>query len=448
MEEKQLYELTSGQDVVYLQCRLSLHKNVVNIVSSLTLDEDVDFELLKVAFNKVAERNDCLRIKFVKQGKNLMQYFEDKREYNSIDVLKFETEAEQTAYIDKFVNKAIDYKKGVVAEPVFIKTFDGKSMVLMKVCHLVLDIYGINFIYKDLFDVYNAMKENKELPEMPGSFEKLLQVDLQKKHDEAFNQKNKEFFSEYFSSRENPYYAGVHGENEKIWQKQLKKGRHAMKLFLLKNATQGYSKYINKEVTSKIMKFCEETKITPANFLFYTLSVTASRMNSNVKNMLPMELCNCRGTVQSKKCAGTKVQSILCYTTVDYDKSFNENINEFVKGQNTLYRHIGYSDLEIQALLHEYYKSSFLEIYYGIAFSFLPITMPKGSEFMVYSNGHGALPCYIAQLYRVEEGDIIMAYDAQKLIIGQEEIDNFHDNYIKNLEQILDNPNLVLKDLK
>ena len=443
MEEKKVYELTPAQDVVYLQSKLSIHKNVVNIVSSLSLDEEIDFELLKKAFNKVVERNDCLRIKFFKKGKKLLQCFEEKRELANILVYNFNTEEEQNEFISKFVKSPIRYLKGVVVEPVFIKTFDGKSMVLMKVCHLVLDIYGINIIYKDLFDVYKAIKKGEDLPAAPVQFETLIESDLKKKNDESFNEKNKEFFTEYLSSKENPYYAGVHGEENNIWQKQKRKGRHAMKLFLFKNQTKGYSKHIEKDLTSRIMKYCEETKQSPANFLFYVMSITASRLNGDVKNMLPMELCNCRGTVQTKKCAGTKAQSILCYTTINYDKSFNENFDAFVKSQNTLYRHIGYSDLEVQSLLHKYYKSSYLEIYYGIAYSFLPIAMPKGSQFMVYSNGYGALPCYVAQLYRVEEGDIIMAYDAQVKIIGQKEIDRFHNKYISILNQIAQHKTLL-----
>ena len=142
--EKEIYELTSGQEVVNLQAMLSIHKNVVNIMSSLTLDEDIDFELLKKAFNLVVERNDCLRIKFFKKGGKLVQIFEDERTIKDIPVLKFETEKEQMAFINKNTKKAIAYKKGVVIEPWFIKTFDNKSMVLMKVCHLVLDVYGIN----------------------------------------------------------------------------------------------------------------------------------------------------------------------------------------------------------------------------------------------------------------------------------------------------------------
>ena len=47
-------------------------------------------------------------------------------------------------------------------------------MVFLKVCHLILDLYGINFIFKDLFEVYNSLlnktlslNSNDELEDVP-----------------------------------------------------------------------------------------------------------------------------------------------------------------------------------------------------------------------------------------------------------------------------------------
>lgn len=58
-------------------------------------------------------------------------------------------------------------------------------MILMKVCHLVLDMYGINIIYKDLFEIYNSLINQKQLPEVPGKFEDVLKKDLMFEHNEV-----------------------------------------------------------------------------------------------------------------------------------------------------------------------------------------------------------------------------------------------------------------------
>ena len=75
MENLELYELSPSQDVIMLQCKYTLFRQIVNILSSMTSDEELDFNIMKDAFNKVVERNDCLRIKIIKKNKKLMQYF-------------------------------------------------------------------------------------------------------------------------------------------------------------------------------------------------------------------------------------------------------------------------------------------------------------------------------------------------------------------------------------
>ena len=77
MEERKLYKFTNSQDVVRLQCKYTLFKRVMNICMGAITDEPFDFDLMKKALNKVIERMDCLRIRFVKKDGELMQYFID-----------------------------------------------------------------------------------------------------------------------------------------------------------------------------------------------------------------------------------------------------------------------------------------------------------------------------------------------------------------------------------
>ena len=337
--------------------------------------------------------------------------------------------------------------KGVVIEPYFIKTYDNKYMVFFKICHLILDIYGINMIFKDLFEVYKALKNGKELPAEPGKYEDLIKKDLIKKADKEFFDKNYEYFSEMLNDKPEPFYAGLHGDKDPIWQKQRKKRKRAMKMFFINNDTKGYALKIDKETCDRVMEYCKEHSQSPANFLFYTASITAAKMNGNVKNMLPLELCNCRGTMSEKNCAGTKVQSIGCYTHIEHEMSFKENFEDFCKKQTQLYRHVGFPDMAFEMLLHKVFRSSMLETYYYLTYSFIPFKMPKGLELNIYSNEKGALPAYVAQLYDVDTGEITMAYDVQTKIMAEEDVKTFHDNYVKLINKVLDNDEARLNSI-
>ena len=106
MTDKSCYNLSLSQDVAYLQCKYSLYKRVINILSSITIDEEVDFELMDQAFKLLVERNDCLRIRFFKKRGDLMQYFGDSgKNIKKVPVLSFETKEQQDAFIDKVRKK-------------------------------------------------------------------------------------------------------------------------------------------------------------------------------------------------------------------------------------------------------------------------------------------------------------------------------------------------------
>ncbi len=449
-EEKsyQLYELSNAQEVVKLQCKYTLFKRVINILSSATTKEDIDVDIMKKALNMVIARNDCLRIRFVKKDSKLKQYFLKESKIENIPYIEFKTKREQEKFILNIRKKAIDYMNGIVIEPCFCRTFDNKFMIVLKVCHLILDIYGLNVIYKDLFEVYNSLKDNSDLPESPGSFENLLIKDLKNKNNGEIKEKNIEFFTSYLKSREAPYYAGIHGCKEKVIQKQLAKNRHTSKMFLVHNDTNGYVHHINKEIVDKVVDYCEQTKCSISNFFFYTMSICASKRNNNVKNMLPIELCNCRGTMLEKKTAGTKAQSIACYTVVDSDKTFEENFMFFCKEQSNLYRYVGFSDQEFQLLLHKIYNEPMMNTFYSIAYSFIPIQKNKDVDIQIYSNGKCALPAYIAVMWDMDTNCMNIFYDCYAKTHTEQDVEEFHMTYLKILEKIVENANIKIKDIE
>ena len=448
--DRKLYELTPSQNVILLQTKYTLWPKVVNIVFSASKKEDMDFDLLEKAFNLVVQRNDCLRIRFVKQKKQLMQYFLEENEvtFENIERLSFDTKEEQEKFIDKVRSKAIKYMKGDQIIPYFIKTYDGQSMVLLKVNHIVLDIYGIDFILNDLFKVYDALVSNSELPEKPGKYEDVVIEDLKRVQNEYSYNECKEFFLDYFATHEEPYYTGIAAERDPIWMNQVKKNKRAQKMFFINNDTVGYERSVEPEVVEPVLELCKEVNMSPTTIFFYACSLTSALMNNNTTSMLPLELCNCRGTALEKNCAGCKVQSVGSFTEVDYEKSFLDNLNAFYETQTKLYRRYYFPDSDFEMLLHKTYPSSMLETYYGISFSFVPYIKRKDVEYCIYSNGKGALPCYLVSLFDVETNEIRMGYDVQSKITKEEDVDRFHANYISILKQIVENPNRVINDFK
>lgn len=448
MSNYKLYELTPSQDVICLQTKYTLFKRVVNILFSATSDEEIDFALMKKAFNILVKRNDCLRIRFVKKNKQIMQYFLNEYEYENIPVIEFKTLKKQKDWFDKKRKKAVGYLKNVVCEPYFIKTYNGKYMILLKVCHLILDLYGLNIVFKDLFNVYNALKDNKELPECPTSYEQVVINDLKAKHDEKRFKENYDYFKTLLESKQEPYYVGINGLNEPIMQKRAKKNKRAMQMFFIQNDTVGYEYIIESALMEKVEECSKKLNVSLANVMFYACSLTASLLNGNKDSVLHLQLCNRRGSMIEKRTGGCKVQSIGCYTEFDFNKSFLENISQFSINQFSLYRRVGFPDMEFETLVHKIYPSNMLETYYSLTFSFIPFEKEDNIRYDIHSNEKGALPCYLALLYDIHSKEVRMCYDVQRKIINGNDVVNFHNKYKEVLTQITENPEIILKNIK
>ena len=447
-EQRTYYELTPSQEVSELQCKYTLFKRVVNILTSATTDKQLDFDILEKAFNLAVQRNDCARINFVKKKGKILQYIKEEVIFNNIPRYEFKTKEEQDAFINKQTKHAIKYMKGEVISPTFIKTYDNRCMVFLKVSHFNFDVYGLNLFTNDLFSIYDALVNGTELPAEPKKYEDLIKKDLIVKHDQTKIESHREYFKNQFSSNPEPYYAGLDGLTNKYMIKDRAKGKRMARMFFIRNKTKVYPHQINKELVDKMVKLATEKGTTIANMLLYIYSVTQSRMNGDTPFLLPLELCNMRDTLLARKCAGTKVQSLNVLTKVDKDQTFSQNLDFFVKEQLENYRHIGMSDMEHQVLLHKIYKTSIMTTYYALSFSFIPYEKPEGVEINFYSNGRCALPCYAAVMYDVKSGEIGVGYDCQIKLLTEENVKNFHENLIEVIDQVTSNPDILVGDIK
>ncbi len=447
MEDIKYYDLNLGQETVNLQLKYTLFDRVVNILFAATSDEELDFDIMEKAFNLVVERNDCLRIRFKKIDGVLKQYFVKEDHFDNIPRLTFNTLAEQEAWIDKVRKRGIAYKKGKIIEPYFINTYDGKYMAFIKVCHLAIDMHGINIIYNDWFGIYDALKNNTELPEAPLDFE----TDVIKSNERHSYEKNTEnyyeFFKNYLSNTEEPTYAGISGDNCAIWRKINKQGKRSLKTSFFDNATTSYEFSIGPEIVTKAIEYCSDNHVSLNSFFFYSCSLACSLINHKVKHMLPLLLSNCRPSADDKKFAGCKVQSLAAFTDINFDDTFANNINNFQINLLSLYRRINFPDAEFEQLLHKVHRSSIFTSYYSITFSFIPYVKRPGLTYQIYSNQKGALPCYMVLMFDIDTNEIRVGYDVQDRIITAEDTRVFHEKYLEVLKAVIANPDISLNDL-
>jgi len=449
MTDKKLYGFNSSQQVIQLQTKYTLFKRVENILFRTTISGGYDKKLMTDAINLLIKRNDCLRITFVKQGKEVLQYFADERTIGTIPFYKFDTIAKQDAFILKFRKNPVNCYKGRPLEVVFAENPVGEAEIYFKISHYVADTYGIGILVGDLFAVYEALTKGQELPAAPGSFEKVLAKDLEFSNNPELCAKDEEFFEQYYASHKDPkpMFNGLQGNKSDEWLKNKRKGMISMPFYFVKCDTKGYRLNMPAVLGRKANEWCEANGITLSTFFYYTMTIASSLVNDRIKYMTPLLLLDCRGTLTERKAAGTKVQPLSIYETVDYDRSFNDNIRDSFLSHQELYKHTRLKYTVAEAIQHRIWGHSQLSQTYGFSFSFVPSSTPDGVDMLIISNGKGALPAYVAVMFNVKTGAISVVYDVQTMMIEPEVLGEFHNTYLQVIEQVLENPDTEMKKL-
>ena len=79
--EKNLYPLTPAQKLHYYTVQFCPQKQVLNIGTSLTIESDIDFDVLKESIYEAYDRSECMRIRFCQtENGEVMQYVAPKEE--------------------------------------------------------------------------------------------------------------------------------------------------------------------------------------------------------------------------------------------------------------------------------------------------------------------------------------------------------------------------------
>lgn len=447
--EPKTYSFNYSQDIIHLQTKYALFKRVANILFSVTFDEGFDEGRMLDALQLLIDRNDCLRLTFVKEGKEIRQYFEPARKLGKVPSVRFETTSQLEAWVRRFRRKGLDMMKGQTFQPVFAVNASGEKMVFIKISHYVADTYGIGVLVNDLSAIYNALSSGSELPPAPGSFEEVIRKDNEYRANTEATEKDRSFFEEYYGKThaERPLYCGIHGDGSDRWLKYKKKGDISLPYLFIKCDTQGYRFVIPAAITLRAEQWCKENEITMNTFFFYAYAVACSLINGRAPRQAPLELMNCRATVADRKAAGTKVQSLSVCTNVDYAKSFNENIAPLFAELTEMYRHTRLTYLEMEAMQHKTWNYSMLSQVINYCFSYIPIKNPKGVRLQVWSNGKGALVTYLAMMHDVDTNEITMNYDIQTKMVTPVQLIEFQNLYIHVIETVLDKPATPLGEI-
>ncbi len=393
-------KLTKPQKLVYDMEKFS-GGSIATVCGSIVYNGQKEVEILQKAANDVVKLNDALRIRISETETGTEQY-ETEFKYESFPVLTFETKEELTEYATKYAKEPMDFYGSLCNINIITsKDFYG---ILVKLHHIISDAWTLSLIGNQ----FNALL-NDEKPETYSYFDYAISENeyiAGKRY-----QKDKVYFIDNFKKCDEVTY---------LSDKQSKSANTNRKTFV-----------VDKNTTSKILKYAESQNTSVFMVLMTALAVYINRVKMNKEKFYIGTAVLNRSNIQEKNTMGMFINTIPMLIELDNDKTFEENLENISNEGYAVLRHQKYNYGDILKDLRQ--EFSFTEKLYDVIFSYQNASI-EGESFETdwYSPGMQTESLQIHVDDRDNEGVLNMHYDYQVEKFTEKEIERMH-NHIFNL---------------
>lgn len=450
--ERKYYDLTASQLVLAYSQKFTVHKQVNNVCISILVDQELDFDLLEKAITKAYERNDALRIRMVKRENKTMQYFLDKEE-PEIEYLDFTGKSfeEMEKVLYKKASQRISKLNKPLSKVYIMKSYDKKQGIFFKVSHFIMDSWAISMLFKDIFSIYDALKNETDLPKALPSYEELLIEDLKYKNTETYK-KDRAFFEELYSGDE-PLYSHVNGYE--VLEEYRKKNKNPELRYgptiSLKTKANNIMLPVSKEIVDKMEAYCAANRLTMQSLVLLAYRSYFSKVNKNQEDITINTVLARRATLKEKNSGGSRVHFFPFRTIFDENTEVKEACEVINEKQSGIFRHSLLDPIETLQLFKSLFDAPQTAGFATTAVTYQPVKLTLKEDVNIetkwYGNGASSQPLYLTVMDGDGLGGLKFYYEFQSANIKLETIHKLHNFMLEFLEKATSTENITIGEL-
>lgn len=454
-----VYPLTAAQKFHFFYLDFCPKKQVVNIGTSLTIEVELDWNVLKSSIYKAYERCESMRLRFAQDKDGTWyQYVVDKEE-RDIEFVDFSdrTMEEAEAVMREWTQVPFEHQDAPQNRVVMIKTQDGFNGIYLLVDHLTMDAQSLICFMKDVIELYSStMYEGVDYPKDMSSYIAQLQKDLAYEAGCRAKERDAEFFHRLIESSE-PIYNGIDGTAK--LDAERKRSNDPNKRAAV-NASDSVDSaldifHLEAEPTKRLMDFCEAYHVSLTCLLIMGLRTYFQKMNGNDDVSINTAIAR-RATLQEKKCGGTRIHSFPFRTVISKDKTFLEGIYEIRDRQNEMFRHANYDPVSYFAYRGKLYPQKGGCTYEPMSLTYQPLTLrEKGLDKLGeiryktkwYPNGATTQGMYLTVMHRTDDNGLDFSFEHQIKAVSREQLEYLYYYLCKLMFKGTENPGLKIGDI-
>lgn len=433
---------------------------VLNIGTSLTIEVEIDWEVLKQSINKAYERCEGMRVRLAKDKEGNYYQYVVKHEDQDIEFVDFTgktmEEAEET--MKAWTRVPFKMEDTQLTRIVMIKMPDGFGGVYFLGHHMIVDAQSLIGFLKDIIELYcNAKYEGVPYPKDMCSYIEQIQKDLAYEAGSKAQQRDRAFFEKEIASSE-PIFNGLHGANKLEAAREMFKNPDLRTAFSASDSTESALDifHLEGEPTRRLMDFCEKYHVSLACLLLMGLRTYFQKMNGHDDVSINNAIAR-RATLKEKKSGGTRIHSFPFRTIFPESMKFIDGVYAIRDKQNEIFRHANYDPTEYFAQRSKMYPQPHAGLTYEpMSLTYQPMTLKeKGLDQLGdiryktkwYPNGICPQGMYLTVMHRPEDNGLDFNFEHQVKAVSRDELEYLYYYLCKIMFKGAENPDLTIGEI-
>ena len=427
--EKKMFKLTNPQESIWLINKFYENTSISNLSGTLIMHKKVDFDILTKAINIFIEKNDAMRICFeLKDGKPL-QYVSEYA-YQEFPIYFLHTKKELPVLEKSFVKTNFNIFNSCLYNFKLIKFKNGQGGFNITIHHLISDAWSMSLVANEIITIYSNLLKN-----------------------EKFNIEKKPSYIEYIENEEK-YFSSTKCENDrKFWEDNFKTCPSLVSL--CQKNTSSSSPIATRKIFSlnnskKIIEFCKKNNISVFTFLITIYSIYLHRISGNDEVIIGSPILNRNGK-KEKETFGLFINTLPLKIQVNDELNFVELAQSVYKNQFSVLRHHKYPYYKMLDFIKEKYNIN--TGLFDMVISYQNARDNSKTSEIEYStnwpfNGYVSNNLDI-HIYDMDDTGILkIFYDYRNDLFTEEDITDIHTRILFIIDQIINTPNIPLKNLE
>jgi len=436
-----VYPLTAAQNLHFYCLATNPNEEVLNIGSSLTIQIDLDWDVMRQSVEEAVARCDSMRLRFAfdKKENKVYQYVVDKETapVEHFDFTGWKHE-DAVAKMTEWTSTPFQRYDSPMHRIVMIKMPDGYQGTYICVNHMTMDAQSLIAFFRDVIEIYSHKKYNAlDYPKEMDSYLKQLEKDLAYEAGSKSSRRDREFFQELIGSQE-PMYTDVYGKG-RLEEERRKEGNPNLRAAtVIPKSMDAHLRnfHLESEPTSRLLAFCEEQHISLTCLLMMGLRTYLQKENETDDVSITSTVAR-RATLTEKRCGGTRIHCFPFRTIVSKEDTFLEGLYKIRDGQNMLFRHANFSSPEYFYYRSQRYGLKHGQTYEGMCLTYQPMAIKYSGPGLEklgdikyraarYGNGQAGQPLYLTVSHHPEDDGLDFCFEYQDGMVTPEKLEEVY----------------------